>query len=181
MLELQIPLGDEGFDDGTQRFVSGPTFTLRLEHSLVSVSKWESWTGKAFLGRQEKTEEETLEYIKMMFLTEDFPPEVFSLFTKEHFDQINAYINAPMTATKIQDRPGSMPARETITSELIYFWMIHFSIPFQCETWHLNKLLMLIRVCNVKTNPGKKMNRQELASRNRSLNAQRKAQLGTRG
>jgi hypothetical protein len=181
MLELHIPAGQDWFDDTNQVFIPVPALTLRLEHSLGSVSKWESRFERAFLGKQEKTSEETLAYIEMMILDENFPPGVSSRFSKEHFDQINNYINAPMTATKIQDRPGSQPSRETITSELVYYWMVTFNIPFDCETWHLNRLLMLIRVCNLKNSSGKKMNRQELASRNRSVNAQRRAASGSKG
>jgi hypothetical protein len=180
MLTIVVP-GIEMFDEATQEFVTRDDVTLELEHSLVSLSKWESMYEKPFLGKEEKKTEEVLEYVKMMTLTPDVPDQVFSKLSETNILAINAYIDAKMTATWFNEAPGAPPTREVITAELIYYWMISFQIPFECERWHLNKLFTLIRVCNIKSAKPKKMSRSEIAARNRELNAQRKKQLGTTG
>jgi hypothetical protein len=154
-----------------------------LEHSLISLSKWESIFEKPFLGPEPKTREEVLGYIKTMILTPDFPEDVLLKLSKSNFDEINAYIDSAQSATTF----GVMPEQkhrsrgETITSELIYYWMVTFNIPFECESWHLNRLFSLIRICNLKNSKPKKMSRSELATRNRQLNEKRRAELGTSG
>jgi len=181
VLEIQVAEADF-FDEELDQFIKRPSTTLRFEHSLVSVSKWESVFEKPFLADEPKNREQTLAYVRMMCLDEKIAPEVFSQLSPAHYDAINAYINAKMTATTINERPGSRPGfRETITSELIYYWMVSYNIPFECETWHLNRLIMLIRVCNHKQAPAKKMGRQEAAQQRHELNAQRRARLGTKG
>jgi hypothetical protein len=180
MLTIIVP-GVEMFDEQTQEFVTKGDVTLDLEHSLVSLSKWESKYEKPFLVKSEKTTEETLDYIKCMTLTSDVPEEVFNKFSAENITAINNYIDAKMTATWFSEAPGAPQTRDVITAELIYYWLITFQIPFECETWHLNRLFTLIRVCNIKQAKPKKMSRSEIAARNRELNAQRREQLGTRG
>lgn len=180
MLELDIIIEPEGFDDSRSRFVPAKTMRLRFEHSLVSLSKWESTFEKPFLTKDDKTEKEIQAYIAAMCLDE-FPPEVFSKFSAKDYDSINSYINAKMTATKIVERPGSPMSREIITSELIYYWMIAHNIPAQYEAWHLERLLMLIRVCNHKNRPPRKMSRTEAAQQRHSLNQQRRAASGSKG
>jgi len=180
MLRIIVP-GVEMFDDQSQEFVTEGDVTLELEHSLVSLSKWESKHEKPFLGKVEKTTEETLSYVGCMILTPNVPEEVISKFSEENLKAVNEYINAKMTATWFNEPPGAPKTRDVITAELIYYWMVVFQIPFECENWHLNKLFTLIRVCNIKQAKPKKMSRSELAARNRELNAQRKEQLGTSG
>jgi hypothetical protein len=181
VLELNITVGEEQFDDVLSRFLPAATTTVTLEHSLVSVSKWESKFERPFLAEKERTTEETLAYVQMMSLDGKIPPGVLSRFTSEHYEAINKYINAKMTATTVNERPGSSLNRETITSELIYYWMVSYNIPFDCELWHLNRLLMLVRVCNAKNAPAKKRTHQEIAAERRAMNMERRQKHGTRG
>ena len=180
MLRITIP-ATEMFDERTHRFIITEEQTLELEHSLVSLSKWESKWCKAFLSKHAKTYEETIDYIKCMTLTPNVPDEVYTRLTRKNIEEINKYIEAPMTAAHfMEDRKGKSSS-ETIISELIYYWMIALNIPFECQKWHLNRLLALVRVCNIKNQPPKKMSKSELMSRNRALNEARRQQLGTKG
>jgi hypothetical protein len=169
------------YDESTNTFGAQGGFKLNLEHSLVSLSKWEAEFEKPFLGKGAKTQEEILAYIGCMILP-PFPPGDFLLkLSKANFDDINAYIDRKMTGTTFSDRPGAPRTSQIITSELIYYWMTAFNIPFSCEEWNLNRLFTLIRICDVKQSKPKRMSRTEIAQRNRELNARRKAELGTKG
>lgn len=180
MLTITVS-GDEFFDEENEQFVNPESFTLELEHSLVSLSKWESKHEKPFLSSTSKTNEELASYIHLMILTPDIGPEVINQFSTENVQQINDYLDAKMTATWFQETPNAPKSSETITAELIYYWMTVFTIPMECEKWHLNRLFTLLKVCNLKNAKPKKMGRGEQAARNRELNAQRRAQLGTTG
>jgi len=180
MLTITL-LGIEMFDEDEQEFVTRGDIVLELEHSLVSLSKWEAIHEKPFLGDVDKTPEETYAYIKAMTLTPGVPEEVYQKLSHENLEAINTYINARMSATWFSEVPGASKSREIITAELVYYWMTQFQIPFECERWHLNRLFTLIRICNLKQTKPKKMGRAEAAARNRELNAQRKAQLGSTG
>jgi hypothetical protein len=180
MLIIEVP-GVELYDEERQEFTNSEGFTLELEHSLVSLSKWESIFEKPFLGTKEKTTEEVLGYIEAMILTEKIPPGVLSRMSQENFSAVDAYLDAKQTATWFTESKNQPRSREVVTSELIYYWMLTFNIPIECEAWHLNRLFTLIRICNIKNTKPTKMSRSEQAAHNRNLNAQRRAQLGTRG
>ena len=182
MLTITIP-GTELFDEKTETFVYSKEgeIVLQFEHSLVSLSKWESKFQKPFLGTISKSPEEILGYIETMCLTEPFPPDFFQRLDGGHIAAINDYIESKQSATTFGEMPKHRGPSEVVTSELIYYWMVAFNIPFECETWHLNRLFALIRICNVKNGKPKKMSKNELAQRNRELNEQRKAKLGTTG
>ena len=180
MLQLTIP-ATELWDEEKQEFIQTKEQTLQLEHSLVSLSKWESKWNKAFLGRQPKTVEETLDYIRCMTLTKNVDSEIYKLITNDNIQMINKYIELPMTATTFLEEKNNGRSNETVTSELIYYWMISLNIPFECQKWHLNRLLTLIRVCNVKNTPPKKRSKRELMSRNAALNAARRKKFNTTG
>lgn len=180
MLRIIIPAVEQ-WDETKQEFISTKEQTLSLEHSLVSLSKWESKWCKAFLTKQEKTIEETLDYINFMTLTQNVDPEVYKYLTNGNIDEINRYIEAPMTATYFSEDKTGKTSREQITAELIYYWMISLNIPFECQKWHLNRLLNLIKVCNIKNQPPKKRSKKDIMNRNAALNEARRKQLNTRG
>ena len=182
MLQITIP-GGEQWDEEKEEYVYTKERTLRLEHSLVSLSKWESKWHKAFLSKKEKTREETLDYIKCMTITPNVESEVYDCLTPQNIDEIYTYINAPMTATVINEvnGGGGKASRDTITAELIYYWMISLQIPPEYEKWHLNRLITLIRVVSVKNAPPKKMGMGDRIKQNAALNAARRKKSGSRG
>lgn len=180
MLCVTVPKA-EYYDELRNEFIYYQSFKLRLEHSLVSVSKWESKWNKPFFTKEDKTREESIDYIRCMTITQNVPDHVYERVTDDILDQVNEYIDAPMTATTIRkDKRGAIN-RDVITSEVMYYWMITLGIPFECQKWHLNRLIMLINVCNAKNAPKKKMSQRELLARNRSLNEMRKAKMRTKG
>lgn len=180
MLTIMVGAVDV-FDESSDTFRADGGFELQLEHSLVSLSKWESEYERPFLGKGEKTTEEALAYIRCMVVTPNPPGDFLEKLSQKNLDEIHAYIDKKMTATWFSEQPGEPKSKEVITSELIYYWLTVYSIPFDVETWNLNRLFTLIRVHSVKSAKPKKMSRAEIAARNRELNAQRKAQLGTKG
>ena len=184
MLQIVIP-EREFFDERRGlhgEFVSNKSYTIQLEHSLVSLSRWESKWKKSFLSNKNPlTQEELVDYIRCMTIDKNVPEEAYLALGTEELQQIKEYIDDPHTATTIYDRRNMPPRHETITSELIYCWMIECGIPFECQKWHLNRLLTLIKVCNIKQSPEKKMSRQSIYNQNRELNALRRARLGSTG
>jgi hypothetical protein len=182
MLRLIIE-GDESFNEEEGTFETFNEVVVNLEHSLISLSKWESEYQKPFLSSETKTSEEIFGYLKVMIMTPDVDPEVLYRASQENITKIQEYIDSTQSATTFGMMPERRGPGEVITSELIYYWMVAFNIPFECEHWHLNRLFSLIRICNIKNSNSnqRKMSRSELARRNQELNARRRAELNTTG
>lgn len=171
----------ELFDERANEFVTINPTTIVLEHSLVSISKWESKWHKPFLSKKEKkTYDETIDYIRCMTINQNVDPIVYAYIPDSEYDRIREYMEDPMTATWFRERKGS-GSREIVTSEIIYYWMVALGIPFECQKWHINRLLTLVRVCNEKNSPGKKMSNRDILAQNAKLNAARRAKLKTKG
>lgn len=179
MLEIEIP-SRELYDENRNEFIKVDGCILQLEHSLLSISKWESKWHKPFLNNKGLTNEEALDYIRCMTINKNVDPNVYYTLTNSMIEQVSKYIEDPMTATWFNDEKKSRN-KEVITSELIYYWMTAFQIPFEVEKWHLNRLLTLIRICSVKQGKQKKMPKKEVMSRNKALNEARRAKMGTMG
>lgn len=184
MLQIEIK-PKEMFDEDRQMFVQIPGKIIQLEHSLLSISKWESKWHKPFISKEEKTLEETIDYIKCMTLSPDVNDDVYLGLTNENIKEINEYIDDSMTATWFNEKSlkkgVSKKTDEVITSELIYYWMIALNIPVEFQKWHLNRLITLIKVCDIKNTPPKKMSKRDVLSRNRSINEARRLAMGTSG
>lgn len=180
MLTIKIQ-GTENWDSSREEFVYTRPVVLSLEHSLVSVSKWEAKWGRSFFDKPPATRIEQLDYIRCMTMTQNVPSEVYSAMTARELSLIEKYIAAPMTATTIKTPKQYGGRGQTITSELIYYWMIEFGIPFECQKWHLNRLMTLIRICEIKSRPAKKKGLADIMRDNTALNKQRRAMLNSKG
>lgn len=170
------------FDEETCKRIKTKDVTLQLEHSLVSISKWESKWQTHYINNDKITEEMSIDYVRCMTISQNVDPKVYARLTMDNMRDISEYINNPMTATtfKKTTSPGRTPS--IITSEIIYYWMVTLGIPFDpCQKWHLNRLLTLIRVCDEKSAPNKRMSKHEEAAQRRSLNAARRARMHSRG
>lgn len=179
-LTITVP-GRDFFDPSTGEFVEFKDTKLTLEHSLISISKWESKWHKPYLSRENKTQEEAIDYIRCMTLNGPVDPRVYRALTKQNIDEIAAYIQDPMTATTIK-RENKRPSREIVTNELIYYWMTALNIPFEpCQKWHLSRLMTLIEVCSIKNQPPKKMSQAAAMKQQHALNAARLAKYHTTG
>lgn len=182
MLKITVP-AEELFDEVTMTFKTVPEVVVELEHSLVSLSKWESIHEKPFLGKDEKTDEEIYSYIGSMFLDDSLDQNVITRMTQTNIQSVNDYVGAPHTATTFSNqRESKSGSSEVITSELIYYWLVALEIPFEVQTWNLNRLFTLVRIANIK-NSGeeKKMTRGEIAERNRKLNEERRKKHQSKG
>ena len=184
MLTITIPKG-ELYDERTEEFISIKEQVLCLEHSLVSISKWESKWHKPFLdNREPKSYDEIIDYIRCMTITQNVDPNVYKFLTNQNMTDIKDYIDNSMTATWFSnDKKRQGSNKRIVTSELIYYWMVALQIPFECQKWHINRLLTLIRVCDEENKPQdkKKRSKKEFLSNRAALNAARKKQLNTRG
>lgn len=189
MLSITIPAtaGEQLWDERKEEFVyrnADKERKLQLEHSLVSISKWEAKWNKAFLSektRKSMTNEQALDYIKCMTITQNVNPFVYERLTKENMDEIERYMNAPMTAVYLPKKPQNGGAKDVVTSELIYYWMISYQIPVEFEKWHLNRLMALIRVFDMKNSKGSNRSQKQLISDYAQLNAERRKAWGTKG
>lgn len=180
MLTITIP-GTELFDEDKEEFINLKESSITLEHSLVSLSKWESSWNKPFLSKEKKSKEEEIDYVRCMTLTQNVPFDVYKAIDAEIFSKIVTYIEAPMTATTFSQIENRSFNREIITSEIIYYWMVAFAIPWEAQKWHLNRLLTLINICNIKNQPAKKLSKSAIMNRNAALNAARRESLKTSG
>lgn len=180
MLTIQTP-DVELYDEVNNEFIYVKGQTLKLEHSLISISKWEEKWHQPFFSRDNKSAEQTLDYIKCMTITQNVKPEVYSYLSPENIDEIKKYIDDPRSATTFHDDGKKGSSREIITSELIYYWMVSYRIPPEYQTWHINRLLNLIKICDVKNAPPKKMSRNQQYSRNAALNKARRQKMNSRG
>lgn len=179
MLTIRIP-ENELFNEQTNEFIKIKAQTLSIEHSLVSISKWESKWHKPFLGKENKTWEESIDYIRCMTITQNVDKNAYYGISDSLMKTISDYVENPMTATTVRNM-NNKKDNSIITAEIIYYWMIELGIPFECEKWHLNRLMMLIRVCSEKQGPQKKMSQRDIWKQNHALNAARKAKLHTKG
>lgn len=177
--KITIP-AREFYDPQKNEFTEVKEQTIVIKHSLVSLSKWEAKWHKPFLNDNTKTWEESIDYIKCMTLTQNVDPNVYDAITPELFAEINSYIDDPMSARKFRDEENNS-RREVITSELIYFWMISLGIPMECQKWHLNRLLALIRLCSIKNTPPKKGNTTSMLQKRHALNMSRRKALHSKG
>lgn len=182
MLKITIP-ASEKFNEETNEFIYKKEQNLVLEHSLVSLSKWESRWHEPFLSskKENKTNEQIIDYIRCMTLTQNVDPSVYYDLTPDNYKKIQAYIDNTMTATTFNHLQQNKPSTEVITSELIYYWMIAYNVPVEFEKWHLNRLLTLIKVCSIKNTPPKKMSKREIMNRNAALNASRRKAFNSKG
>ena len=184
MLSVTVP-PTEAYDVEKQRFVkvTDRCYTISLEHSLVSLSKWEMRWKRPFLGEKKLTDEALIDYIRCMTLTQNVPGCVYDALASntELLQKITSYIEDPMTATTIKEQDKGSPRRDVITSEVIYYMMIELNIPVEFQKWHLNRLLTLIRVINIKQGKSKKMSPSAIRAQNRELNAMRRARMNSSG
>lgn len=181
MLQLEIPISPEIWDEKNEEFIDPVIKVIQLEHSLVSVSKWESKWHKSFLANKDKTNEEILDYVKCMTLTQNVHPDVYNHLTDANVQQIKDYIKDTMTATTFSDDGKGKRNHRVVTAELIYCWMISNNIPFECRKWHLNQLLTLIRVCQAENSPRKKKPTAQTMRDNYALNMARRQKFRSRG
>lgn len=182
MLKIHIP-ETEAYSSEYNKFINVKATDVVLEHSLISISKWEAKYHKPFFDNNvEKTHDEIIDYIQFMSLSSNVDPNVFRLIPSDEMDRILKYIKDPQTATTFSDEKNGRVSREIVTSELIYYWMVALQIPFECQKWHIERLLALIKICNIKNNPDKhKMSKSDIYAQNRILNAKRRAKLHSRG
>lgn len=180
MLQLHID-SKELYDEEKNVFLNTKPQSLQLEHSLISMSKWESKWKKPFLSKGDKTVEESIDYIRCMTITQNVDPNIYNFIGNDLIIQVISYIEDSMTATTFGKNSDDRISREIVTAEIIYYWMVAHQIPFECEKWHLNRLLTLIKVCNIKNQPKKKLNKKALLRNNYALNAARRADLNTTG
>ena len=180
MLTITVP-ANEVYDEQTGQFLLVKEQVLTLEHSLVSLSKWESKWHKPYITDEVKTTEENVDYVRCMTLTQNVDPNVYYCLSAQNINEIHAYVNNPMTATVVPNNKKGKRNTEIVTSELIYCWMIELNIPIEFQKWHLNRLITLIRLCSSKKEPPEKMSKREIMSRNAAINAANRKKYNSKG
>jgi hypothetical protein len=180
MLQVTVP-EFEVYSSEENLFTTIKEQTLAFEHSLLSISKWEAYYCKPFLSKTAKSSEETIYYLRCMCLTPNVNPIIFKHLPSSILDQVKEYIDTPKTATWFSDESKNSKSAQTLTSELLYYHMIANGIPFECQKWHLSRLITLIRICQEKNAPKKKMNKRDILKQNAALNAARRSKLGSKG
>lgn len=182
-LQITISPTETGYDPKTKQFLYSHSkdVTLTLEHSLVSLSKWEAKWKKPFLSQDELTREETIDYIRCMTITQNVDPNVYKAIDSNIIRQVNEYIKDPMTATWFSKDENKSRQSVVVTSERIYYWMIALQIPPEYQKWHLNRLITLIRICEIENRPKKKMSRTDTLAQYRALNAKRRSAFKSKG
>lgn len=178
MLQLQIH-GGRLFNEQTEEFVVVKPATIRLEHSLISIQKWESKWHKSYLSL-DHPRAEVLDYVRCMAIDSNVDPNFPLALTPLEIIQIKQYMDDPMTATTFSSLKRERPKKKTITAEVIYYWMTLFDIPFECAKWHINQLLTLIKVCSIESHPPK-MSKKEAGAQRSALNRARRAKMGSSG
>lgn len=184
MLQLTIHI-PERWNDQKQEFIPKEEKTVQLEHSLVSISKWESRWKKPFLSKNNKSEEETLDYIRCMTVTNNINPDIYQYLSNSDIDAICAYIDEECTATTVNYFQKNKQTNQQVTSELIYYRMISLGIPFECQKWHLSRLLKLIDIFNAMSQKTQKNKSTavtaEMLQERAALNRRRRAELHSKG
>lgn len=180
MLNITVP-SIRLWNPETEEFTYTSPVSLQLEHSLISLAKWEARWHKPFLTSKQKTPEELLDYIRCMTLTQNVDPDLYKKLPPDVIDKIVFYMNEEQHATTFGNTSNERPSREVVTAEIIYYWMVTFGIPFECQKWHLSRLMALVKVCSIKNSPQKKMTAREIQTRNRALNDARRKSMHTRG
>lgn len=180
MLQITIP-DSEFYDEEKQEFKYIKGKTLTLEYSLVSISKWESKWKVPFVESKNRTVEEMQDFIRCMTITQNVDPMLYKSIDITTINKVIDYMDDPMTATTFSNNGQQSKKKEIITSELVYYWMTALQIPFECQKWNFNRLMVLIRIASEKNAPPKKMSKSEITRQNKALNAQRRAKYKTRG
>lgn len=184
MLEIIVPKTEQLWDPVKSKFLKVKETKLVLEHSLVSISKWEAKWKIPFVGNKQITEDQLRDYIKCMTITQNVDPLVYYALTQENLKTIVEYIEDPMTATVINEKnlpKGRGRGGQTITSELVYYWMSALNLPSEYQKWHFNRLMTLIKVASIEQQPPKQMSKKDIMAQNKSLNAVRRAKLHSKG
>lgn len=173
------------WNEKDQEFVTISPYTIKIEHSLLSIRKWESKWHKPFMTQTQKTQAEQKDYVRCMTIGYELPEEVYATLDAQEMNEVFTYMNEPMTATWFsendQKQAKSKMGSETVTYEIVYYWMSKLNIPYDCEKWHINSLMTLIKVSMLKEQPSKKMSKRDVMSQNRALNEQRKAKMKSKG
>lgn len=183
MLKVNVPVR-EWLDEKTNEFIRSPQTTLTLEHSLISVSKWEAKHRKPFSTSFEAgmSVEDFRDYVRCMTIGKTVDQMTYYALSPKNFEQIQQYISDPCTATTIRNtRKNKKRNNKVVTAELVYCWMFSNNIPMECEKWHFNRLMTLIQVCFLENREPEKMSKRDVMKQNSALNAMRRSKCHSKG